>query len=149
MSAPMKYLCTHTHTHTGRGESVCECLCLCLFLHERRPVLCKYTPSTVEGGLRGVGVDGRRTDWLTGPASCLINRQFAKVDTCTARIILGHTWAPFLASAWLWPRPREEQQEQYGSSCSGALLSSLWLYFAVVDFSLMSVSLCVRGWVCA
>lgn len=91
----MKYLCTHTHTHTGRGESVCECLCLCLFLHERRPVLCKYTPSTVEGGLRGVGVDGRRTDWLTGPASCLINRQFAKVDTCTARIILGHTWAPF------------------------------------------------------
>lgn len=76
---------------------------MCVFL-QSVAVLCKYKAAAVdsrqliegEGKGKGNRVENRLTKraeekegrQVTGS---LINRQFAKVDTCNARIILGHT----------------------------------------------------------
>lgn len=134
---------THIHTHRC-GVSVCECLCLCLFLHERRPFCANINRPQSKGG--GQAFRGWRalTDW-----ACQLSD---KQTICQSGYVHGaYNFGAHLSPRSdllshqvppqsFWPRPRVEQQEQW----SPALRAPLWLYFVVVDFSLMSVSMCAR-----
>lgn len=142
----------HTHTHTPMRR-ICVRVSLFVFVFARAsPVLCKYKPTTVERGW--AGFQGAGEHWLTGPASCLINRQFAKVDTCMARIILGHTWAPVRTSFRIRSPPKAFGLDpEWSNRSSGAPPSALlcgcilwlwtlawWVYLCVPGIE------CVLSW---